>query len=493
MAKQKKSGARMDAAERTRARQEQKRKRATVMCITVISVFCLLLLLYGGYRLSYHIDGLLQATTAMEADGEKLSPVDYNFYFYRAYYEYMNGAENSDYGLGVKPDESRPLSSQLMQGDDKITWLDFFQARANELIKRTYLYYHLAQDEGFVLSAEQEADIDYDFEEKIWFEAVEIGQGTIEDYLVSEYGEGMTEEIYRKNLRILFTANFYEEARQAAVEISDEALDAYYRENGKGCDIAFYRVFYLSGKGDDAQKMLEAKQYAEALAAAADDETEFIALAEEYQAYNDENSYWEGASQLRREQIRYSLSYFREWLAEDGRTNGDTLVAEASNGYYVAMFLSRDDNQYPVADLKWITFTGDDATERADNFAAAWTNSNGSVQEFFDLSADYRDIDYTQDYRKITSITHADSNRATVPLCMLDWCFDEAREVGNTARFSAEDGTIYYVFFDGFGELSSRRLAYRDLSEAQFREWRDAALAAVELDEGFFFYLTTEG
>lgn len=482
-------------AQRTKERQAQKQKRATIMCIVVISLFCLALLTYGAYRLSRSLNFFYQYGAAARVDGESLTAADYNFYFYRVYYEYMNSVGDDSYGIGTKPDESIPLDQQTIYEEDGAsrTWQDFFISRADELITRTYFYYHQALESGYTLSEEQETDISYDFEEKIWFEAEEVNQSTIAAYLEEHYGKGMTEEIYKKNLRILFTANFYETDYEKSIAISNEELDDYYQQNAEDYNIVFYRLFYFSGKADteeaQATRMKEAKAHADALAAQAGTEAEFIALAEEAQDFNDGNSYWSGASQLRREQNRFALSYFRAWLSQADRASGDTLVTEAANGYYVAMFISRYDNSYPVANLKWFTISGEGAESKLESFLNKWKHSDGSAASFFSLAEDYRDMDYSQDNRKLDVITHDDVNRATVPECMLQWCFEEDRVQGDVAGFTNEEGQIYVAWFDSYGDLCSRRLAYDELSGRKFREWKESGLAEVSVKHGFFFYL----
>lgn len=491
--KKNKRNSQQDAARRAREKKAHEIKRANRMCWIVLSIAGVLLLLFGAYKLSMHMDWFYHHGTAAKVDGTSLTAADYNFYFYRSYYEYMNNIGSGDvYGIDAKPDESIPLSKQEVYGADG-TWQDFFTARADTLIERTFFLYDLAMESGFELTQEQEDDIQYDFDEKIWFEAVEINQITVDEYLQEHYGRGMNEQIYKKNLRILFTANFYEEAYRDSIQIPADELDTYYQQNADDYDIVFYRVFYLSGKAADAAeqpaKMQEAKQRAETLAAQAKDEAGFTALCEEYQAYNDENSYWTGESELRREQIRFALSYYRAWFTEEGRAAGDTLVAEGENGYYVAMFLKREDNSYPVANLKYFTISGENAEKQGKNFLEAWKAGEATAQSFFTLAADYRDIDYSLNNRKIDVISHDEMNHATIPEFMSEWAFDQPRKTGDTAQFTGSDGKVYVVYFDSYGDLCSRTLANRDLCAARFREWKQSALADVHAGHGLFFYL----
>ena len=485
-----------EAAQRSRQKQAKKIKRANIMCAVMIAVFALVLLGYGFYRVSQHMDFFYQHGTAVRADGESLTAADYNFYFYRGYYEYMNNVGDSADGFGAKPSVNRPLSSQLLYDDESETWEDFFIARADRLIERTFLYYHLAQEQGYTLTEEQLADIQYDFDEKIWFEAEEVNQTTIADYLTRHYGKGMTEEIYKRNLTILYTANFFADEYENSIEISDEELDAYYQEHQDDLDIVTYREFYLSGKAEtdseQQEKMQQAEAHAQQLAASAKNEADMIALSEEYQAYNDELSYWTGASISRMEQLQFTASHCRDWLRDPSRQAGDTKVTKAANGYYVTMFLARSTNDYETVNLRYFTISGDDAQSRKDAFFQGWNYGGKTPEAFFAQAEEYRDVNHYVDNRKIDVITHTRENRSSVPACMRAWCFDEARTAGEVTSFEAEDGTIYVVYFDGYDTLCSRALADKQLRSARFRAWQEESLDAVRVRHSLFFYLAGE-
>ena len=192
MAKKKKNTARPQS----RPNASPKQKRDILYLRITAAVIGLFFLCLAGVRI-VQSDWYLRRAAAMTVNGYKLTAVDYNFYFYRSYYEYMNNADSSITGIGGTPDQNRPLADQLLneQPGEDTTWLDYFNTRAESLLRQTYYYYDLAQTNGFELSGDQESDIEYDFQEKIWFEAEEIERIGIDDYLEDNYGRGMTEEI----------------------------------------------------------------------------------------------------------------------------------------------------------------------------------------------------------------------------------------------------------------------------------------------------------
>ncbi|GEM_PF-2645513 len=493
MAKKKNNASRPRSAGGGNAKQTREMRNLRITAAAVILfVLCLV-----GVRV-IRSDWYLRHAVAVTVNGHKLTATDYNFYFYRAYYEYLNNADDSITGIGGKPDRNRPLAEQLLneQPGEETTWLDYFNARAETLLRRTYYYYDLAQETGFELSGDQESDIDYDFQEKIWFEAEEIEKVGIDDYLENNYGRGMTEEIYRKNLRILFTANAYMETYAATLPIPEQELAEYYDEHADEYGIVTYRLFYLSGRADDEasqrDRMAEAGRLAGELAESATDEASFAALSEEYSRFNDELSYWEGGSRSYTEQIRFARSYFREWFAQPERKTGDTQTAQAANGWYVAMFLDRSDNDYPAVDLCYFTVTDKEAGEKAGEFVSLWREGEGTKESFFTLSGSLRDIDYSKPHQHVSSITYREQTLSDVPDGMRAWCFEEERAHGDVKVFPRDKDSVYVVYFDAYGRRASDVLAYTDLSRERFSREHAAAMESVKIEHAISYKRTQD-
>ena len=251
------------AAEKS-SRQERQAREGKILVITacVMGAIILAFVLSILAGQIFQSDWFKQRANAVSVDGEKLSVADYNFYFYRSYYEFLNNVGTDETGMYASPQADIPLSEQYMDEEKNVTWQEYFDNRAQTLLKDTYAYYHLAQNAGFTLSEEMQDDIQYDYDEKIWFEAVEVGHSTEADYLAQNYGAGMTKDIYMKNLTVLYTAKYYKDFYRESIEISPEELDAYYASHAgdyRSVQIPGLRgqmfqhhkgaVFQLPGKG----------------------------------------------------------------------------------------------------------------------------------------------------------------------------------------------------------------------------------------------------
>ena len=302
-------------------------------------------------------------------------------------------------------------------------------------------------------------------------------------FAAQNYGAGMTKDIYMKNLTVLYTAKYYKDFYRESIEITPSELDAYYAAHAQDYRSVYYQLFYLSGASSGG--MEAAKQHAQELAELHTLD-EFEAQCEAYMVYNDDESYWQTASVLRRESCWTSISYLRDWLS-GSRAYGDTTIAEASNGYYVAFFREESDNDYPTVNLKYFTVSGADANDDIRDYLDAFSKSDGSAQSFFELSDNIRDKDYNRsDNRKISSITYDNATILTVPEDVLDWAFDKARTKGDVTTIRGEDGW-YVLYFDGFGETASRMIADKQLRTERYKAWTQEVESDVSYAEGRYF------
>lgn len=481
------------------AKETVSHKNRIVVIVAVSAIIALLIIAAGVLQIMGDSSFFMQKMTAASLQDAKLSPAEYNFYYYRAYLEFLNtmGGSNNMMESDI-PSDPKLLSDRVMKQDENgkdISWEDFFTSRADALIAHTYLYYDLAMKNGFEVTQELLDQIEYEFGEKVWFEAEELSQSSIDTYLKNNYGQGMTQELFKEHLTKLYVANAYSAQCKANVPIPTETLDAYYQEHREECAVVKYRSFYLSGKGDTEaakkENMRKAKVLAESIAAKSTDEETFAELCRENMTFNASDSFWKGESIVRRSQLRYSLSHIRSWLSETSPNPGDVRVFEATNGYYVLMFLGSNDNSSPSVNLRYFTVSGEDALFNAKRFTENFAASSKTPELFFTMSEDIRDVDYTiPDYYLASSISYQKQTSISVPECMQDWCFAQSRSVGDVQWFQDESGKIYVAYFEGYGDLCSRVIAANDLREEYFTQWEAENVGTADVQHNTFFFLT---
>lgn len=472
----------------SKAEQTKKENRIILLTAAVLAGILLVWLFVIGFGRFSRGALFARNAKAVTVDGETLTVADYNFYFYRSYYEFLNKVGSDSSGLYSSPKEGIPLNKQYMDEEQSTTWQEYFDSRAETLLKETYIYYHMAQKAGFELTDDMLYDINYDYDEKIWFEAVSLSNIGEAAYLEQNYGTGMTKDIYLRNLTVLYTAKFYKEYYKENLTFDAAALADYYETKAADYRTVFYQMFYLAGNSNinDAITMDTARARAEELSGCKELD-EFITMCKDYTVFNAGSTYWTGESVLRREAQWTAISYLRDWLSGT-RSYGDTMVAEATNGYYVAFFISANDNKYNTVNLKYFTVTGRNAESKVTQFMDDFSEGEATVARFFELSDSIRKKNYnTTDYYKLSSITYDNTTITSVPEIARDWAFDSGRKVGEVTSVCDEDGNWYVLYYHGVGLTAQEVMADKDLRNATYKEWTEQTEREVAYKEKLFF------
>ena len=225
--------------------------------------------------------------------------------------------------------------------------------------------------------------------------------------------------------------------------------------------------------------MEAAKAKADAFVAAVnssdDKDTAFAELAPDYVSEDDKEDYEaDPDASLHTGTVGSSLSYqsFGKWLMDDSRANGDVGVVESSSGYYAVMLVNRYRDETATADIRHILITAsgadadDPATEdvdeskvptqealdaakaEAEDILAQWEAGDKTADSFGALAEQYSDDPgsntngglYEQVYQgqMVTEFN--------------DWCFDPARQTGDTGIIHNESTGYHVMYFVGYDQ-----------------------------------------
>ena len=165
--------------------------------------------------------------TAVTIGGEAYTVVDYNYYYYEAYYNYVNDHYDQLGELGLNINAS--LKSQ--QYDDDTTWEQYFRQMTLEDMQEYAILCHEAEQAGFDASeeiqavrAEQEALIrDYCIANNI---------ANVDKYLSQLYDGGMTEQVYYEQLSRRTLAQTYREQVLEELVPDDAAVEEQAQRYG---------------------------------------------------------------------------------------------------------------------------------------------------------------------------------------------------------------------------------------------------------------------
>lgn len=449
--------------------------------ILIVLVLALLIFFNCGY--------LQKHTTALKVGDHKITPVEFNYFYQDAYYSVYN--TYSSYGMwNYMVDTSKPIEDQECTMDENGgTWTDYLTSTASDSALQTYALYDAAMADGYTLSEDAQASID-STRENLDLYATSNGFKNADDYLEDFYGKGASVDSYISYLTLQQTASGYATSKTEGFTYSEDELKTYYDENRNDFDSVTYRVFSVSTENDDTDA---AKATADAMKAELDgSEQSFIDAARKYAPEDMQESYEDDTYTLRKNSSYATVSSnaYGDWLFSGTRLAGETEVFATDTGYSVIMFVSRDDNQYQTVNVRHIlakvATSGEDSTSTDqdwdDCLAAitevenAWNESDKSEEAFADLAMEYSDDSSStgggliEDVRKGQMVQEFE-----------DWCFDDARQIGDSEVVKTQYG-YHLMYFSGVGDYYWKTIADSSKRNADYTAWYEEFSSSYSAD-----------
>lgn len=380
----------------------------------------------------------------------------FNEVYSNLYYTY------SSYGIDVSTivDISKPLEEQMV--DETKTWHEYVLDYTVNTLKSVTGVYEEAIANGFVLPEEYQTDLD-SFSQQLE-EIAAKNSMTKEEYIENSYGKGVTEETVRKMTEIQIYCNAYIQDYQGKVTVSDEDIQAYYEANKKDIDTVAMRFFFTPTYSDEEGSEYtheQAKAAAEAVAAAQNAE-EFDNLAYENADEEQKKSYDEGGSTLM-QGITYNgvgIEEVSEWLFDEARQYGDTYTFHdvEYSSYLIVMFEERVDPNYDYIDVRHILITPEE-DEEGNISDEAWTAAEEKANEIYEgfLAGEQTEEafgelakEHSADGNAAQGGIYEDVKKGQMVETFNNWCFDEARQPGDSGIVKTRFG-YHIMYFVGTG------------------------------------------
>lgn len=278
-------------------------------------------------------------------------------YYWTSVYSFLSeyGQDVIYYGLDV----SKPLSEQTFCSGEG-TWEQFFLSDALGIWHRYQVLALKNQELGLKMDEDKQKELDA-LEQTLLETAKENKFDNVQDFLAAKMGVGCTPEDYTYYNELFYTSYNYYDYMCAQIEINDEDIDAYFKENeaalkkeGITKETLNYGVRHIliepkggtkDEKGNttyseaeweacraEAQALLDQWKAGEAT------EDTFAALAKEHSAdpgSKDKGGLYEGLSE--------STSFvepFKKWYLDESRQVGDTGLVKSDYGYHIMYFSS---------------------------------------------------------------------------------------------------------------------------------------------------------
>lgn len=511
------------------ARQEEEKKRKEKVKWTVGTILVVLLIaliIVADSNLFY------SGTPAVTIGNTSYTNAEYEYYYKSAYYEFSN--TYSTY-LSLLLDTSEPLDEQTCAFDSTKTWAEYFRESALTNMEQITALYEAGVAAGYTLSDEDAASIDSEIENFSTY-ADSYGYTSAGKYIAAVYGRGVTEKTVRKLLEMNAIASDYAQDQYKSYTYTQDDLDTWYAENKDSYDTFDYLFYYVAAEkvevpaedtsdGTDAEAasdtdvsptptddaeattttevtdetMADAKAVADAIAEGVTDAESFrtAVAAAVTDATPTENADTAGSS---------ISSVYADWMKDASRKAGDVTVAESEGaGYYVVLFLSRDDNTYNTVSARHIlikavdsdgdgTYSDEEKATAKDSIEAIyneWKNGDATEDSFATLAEEK-----SEDTGSNTNGgLYEDIYKGEMVDEFNDFCFDPARQPGDTAVVYGETSSYtgyHLVYYVGTGERYCDYLADANLRSTDYSDWQTALQENYTASTKFVFRFADE-
>ena len=505
---------------------EQKEAKKLKLYTTLAVVILVALVAFAAYTgISKMITGSgirERNTVALTIGDNKISNAELNYYYIDSVNDFYN--QYGNYAGLVGLDVTKPLNEQVLSGEDRMTWADNFLQGAIENVKSTYALVAEAKANGVTLPEESTAAIDSALDMMEVY-ATAYGYPNVKTYLKSMYGNGATVKGLRNFYEMSELARYYQNQYRQSLTYTDDQLRAAEAENFNKFSSYDYNYYYLNIynfiEGEkDANGEYTAEQKAAAVAKAEEAAKSLVngnTTVEQFDAaiaalpINADNV---STASFTSENTAYGsiFSGYADWMTDPARKTGDmTYVASTStdaegnantNGFYVVMFGSCNDNNYALANVRHIlvafeggsydsttgvtTYTVEEkeaAKTEAESILNEW-KAGAATEETFAALANER----SDDGDGTTGGLYENVYPGQMVDAFEDWCFDN-RKVGDTGIVETEYG-YHVMFYSGDSETTYRdHMITTELASNDYTAWYNALVEATTVEEHDFKYI----
>lgn len=445
-----------------------------VIAVVVIAAVVFFYMLGNGFFASH--------STAAVIGEHKLTPAMVNYY-YKDAYNYFS--QQYSQLLSYMIDTTQPLDEQIYDEENGQSWADYFTDSGLNNAAQMYALYDDAVKNGFTLSDEQTSQIDSQMSTMELYASYN-GYSNLDGFITASYGAGCNAKNYREYLEINTTAEAYANSIRDGYTYTAEQLNAEYEANPNDYDGLTYRVFmfYNSWYTDDNGDALDTEEAAKLAAQDAEkmaadtqgDEAAFTQACIDNASETLRASYESNDVSLRTD-VMYSETpeAIADWLFDSARKEGDTTFASADAGCYVVYYLSRDTHDYGMPNVRHILFSVSDSTDE-EAVAAAKQSAEQTLADFEageqteDAFAALGDKLY-EDGAAGEAALYENIYPGQMVTAFEDWCYDAARETGDTGIVQTDYG-FHVMYFCGRGDNLRSYLVETAMRNNDFTAWQ---------------------
>ena len=500
------------------AQQRREEKRSNLLYGVIAAAVLIAVIVSFVWR----SDFIPKMTTAATIDGETYTVSEVNYFYQTAYrnfvnqYSYLTGYMGLNTGAtlrsqAINETAAAMLGIELPEVDESaaddpdrdpfmplgMTWHDYFLDEALENMTVIQASLKAADAEGFQYPDSVQAQFD-DSMNSLKSAAAASGI-SVSQYLKANFGAGLTEKVYAEQLMRVLRYSAYSDAYQNSLTYTDSELESAYSANTNAYDHVSYETVSFSGAAEgttdaegntvepteeeSTEALNAANEKANAVLTGFKDGKSLEDLADEFEGtYNktESGSYSEG-------------SPVSEWLYNHGQKDGDSAVITDGTNLYAVVFHQRFRDENPTIDVRHIlvplgaaTLTTEDegyddeqaqlkadAHAKAEALLAQWQSGEATEESFADLAKKE-----SSDGSKYDGGLYTEVYQGQMVTEFNDWCFDAARQSGDTGVVDTQYGS-HVMYFSAENMQRWQSQAASNLRNEDYAAWEDDLVAGI--------------
>ena len=464
-------------------------------------------------------DFIPKTTTAATIDGEKYTAAEVEYYYQTAYRNFVTNSQYSYFlsylGLNTNATlKSQSISStaatmlgiELPEADAEgteadsdadplaptgMTWHDYFLDEALDNMRVIQAALKAAEAEGFQYPAGVQAQYDDNMDA---LKAVAAASGiSVSQYLKGNFGAGVTEKVYGEQLMRVLRYSAYADAYQDSLTYSDSELEEAYGADRNTYDHVSYEVVSFSGAAesttdDEGNTVEPTEEEAAAALEAAQDLAQTVLDGFQDGGDLEELANENDGTYSKNENGTYSAgSVMSEWLYDSARKSGDASTLADGTVQYVVVFHDRFRDENPTIDIRHILVPlgsgsiaeGEegyedqqaqlkaDAHAKAEELLAQWQSGEATEDSFAALA-----LKESTDGSKYDGGLYTEVYQGQMVTEFNDWCFDTARQSGDTGVVDTQYGS-HVMYFSGVNAARWQTQVAANLRAEAYTAWEE--------------------
>ena len=531
MSASKKKKLRSEAGEKLTERQlaeqkETKKVKLYSIAFVVVMVALIVVAIVVGVNRSINASGVHEKNTIAATVGDhSVSNAELSYY----YIDYVNNYANT-YGsylsmFGIQPGVA--LDQQMFDEESGVTWADNFISQAASSAQSVYALADAAEAAGFTLPQEELDKLTL-MENNLDSYATIYGYPNTDSFLKAQYGNGASKSGYLDYYRRNLLASAYQTSYQNSLTYTDEQIrEADSQEPSKYSSFSYaqYYVpvskFLTGGTTDDSGSTTYTAAEREAAVAAAKVAIAPLTECDTLEALNEAIAAMEINADTEASASVYTNQAFTGintnlsgWITADNRQPGDITCVEIPGtvtdengqdletitGFYVVLYNGMNENKTNLVNVRHILvgFQGEAqedgtysdevkeaARASAEEILSQWQTGEATEMSFATLANEKS----TDTGSNANGGLYENVYPGQMVTAFNDWCFDEARQPGDTGIVETNYG--YHVMYF----VSTSQQTYRDfqienaLRSADMESWYNGLIEGTALTMGDTSYM----